>query len=61
MITVPLMFIVSTALRRRIRFAWQDVRMKQSRINAHLNESIQGMRVTQAYTQEKANSAFSTT
>ncbi|MFC5648365.1 ABC transporter ATP-binding protein [Paenibacillus solisilvae] len=58
MITVPLMFIVSTALRRRIRFAWQDVRMKQSRINAHLNESIQGMRVTQAYTQEKANLAF---
>ncbi|REE88593.1 ATP-binding cassette subfamily B protein [Paenibacillus taihuensis] len=60
MITVPLMFVVSTALRRRIRFAWQDVRMKQSRINAHLNESIQGMRVTQAYTQEKANFSFFT-
>ncbi|TYP72626.1 ABC transporter ATP-binding protein [Paenibacillus methanolicus] len=58
MITVPLMFIVSTSLRKRIRFAWQDVRMKQSRINSHLNESIQGMRVTQAYTQEKANFAF---
>ena len=43
MITVPLMFVVSTSLRRRIRFAWQDVRMKQSRINAHLNESIQGI------------------
>ncbi|NBD27821.1 ATP-binding cassette domain-containing protein [Paenibacillus sp. T1] len=58
MITVPLMFVVSTALRRRIRFAWQDVRMKQSRINAHLNESIQGMRVTQSYTQEKSNFQF---
>ncbi|GGD64746.1 ABC transporter ATP-binding protein [Paenibacillus nasutitermitis] len=58
MITVPLMFIVSGALRRRIRFAWQDVRMKQSRINAHLNEAIQGMKVTQAYTQEKANFSF---
>lgn len=58
MITVPLMFAVSTALRRRIRFAWQDVRMKQSRINAHLNESIQGMRVTQSYTQEKSNFSF---
>lgn len=58
MITVPLMFLVSTSLRKRIRFAWQDVRMKQSRINSHLNESIQGMRVTQAYTQEKANFAF---
>ncbi|MFD0713623.1 ABC transporter ATP-binding protein [Paenibacillus sp. GCM10027626] len=58
MITVPLMFVVSTALRKRIRSAWQDVRMKQSRINAHLNECIQGMRVTQAYTQEKANFSF---
>jgi len=58
MVTVPLMFVVSTALRKRIRFAWQDVRMKQSRINAHLNECIQGMRVTQAYTQEKANYSF---
>lgn len=60
MITVPLMFIVSTSLRKRIRFAWQDVRMKQSRINAHLNESIQGMKVTQAYAQEKDNMAFFT-
>lgn len=54
-ITVPLMFIVSTSLRKRIRWAWQDVRMKQSRINSHLAESIQGIRVTQAFTQEKEN------
>ncbi|QAY66100.1 ABC transporter ATP-binding protein [Paenibacillus protaetiae] len=58
MITVPLMFVVSTSLRKRIRFAWQDVRMKQSRINSHLNESIQGMKVTQAYVQEKDNYKF---
>jgi ATP-binding cassette subfamily B multidrug efflux pump len=58
MITVPLMFLVSTTLRKRIRFAWQDVRIKQSRINSHLNESIQGMKVTQAYVQEKDNMSF---
>ena len=58
MITVPLMFMISYTYRKRVRRAWQDVRMKQSRINAHLNESIQGIRVTQAYTQEKANMAF---
>ncbi|MBD2848647.1 ABC transporter ATP-binding protein [Paenibacillus sp. IB182496] len=58
MITVPLMFIVSSSLRRRIRTAWQDVRMKQSRMNAHLNESIQGIRVTQAYVQEQNNTAY---
>lgn len=58
MITVPIMFFVSTSLRKRIRRAWQDVRIKQSRINAHLNESIQGIRVTQAYTQEKENMEY---
>lgn len=58
MITVPIMFVISTQLRRRIRRGWQEVRMKQSRLNAHLNESIQGMRVTQAFTQEKENMSF---
>ncbi|CAM4215548.1 ABC transporter ATP-binding protein [Paenibacillus tarimensis] len=55
MITVPLMFLVSTALRKRIRYGWQDVRIKQSRINSHLNESIQGIKVTQSFVQEKNN------
>jgi ATP-binding cassette subfamily B multidrug efflux pump len=58
MVTVPLMFIISTSLRKRIRRAWQEVRLKQSRINSHLNESIQGIKVTQAYTQEKENISF---
>src|SRR5690554_2115839 len=58
MITVPIMFFVSTFLRKKIRRAWQEVRIKQSRINSHLNESIQGIRVTQAYTQEKENIVF---
>ncbi|MCM3632989.1 ABC transporter ATP-binding protein [Paenibacillus camelliae] len=58
MVTVPIMFFVSTSLRKKIRFAWQDVRMKNSRINSHLNESIQGMKVTQAFVQEKSNIKF---
>ncbi|WP_211744933.1 ABC transporter ATP-binding protein [Paenibacillus sp. Marseille-Q4541] len=57
-LTVPVMFLISTKLRVRIRRAWQDVRMKNSRINSHLNESIQGIRVTQAYTQEEENMKF---
>lgn len=60
MIVVPIMFFVSTSLRRRVRRAWQEVRIKQSRINSHLNESIQGIKVTQAYTQEKENIQFFT-
>src|SRR5690606_40798574 len=56
MVTVPIMFFVSTSLRKKIRFAWQEVRMKNSRINSHLNESIQGMKVTQAFVQEDRKS-----
>jgi len=58
MITVPLMFVVSHSLQRRIRIAWQEVRTRQSRINAHLNESIQGIRVTQAFVQEQNNMRY---
>lgn len=57
-LTVPIMFFVSTKLRKVIRRSWQEVRMKNSRINSHLNESIQGIRVTQAYTQEKQNMKY---
>src|SRR5690606_11354813 len=38
MLTVPLMFFISSVLRRQIRLAFQKLRMKQTRINAHLNE-----------------------
>ncbi|WP_147802377.1 ABC transporter ATP-binding protein [Alkalicoccus halolimnae] len=58
MIVLPLMFFISTKLRRSIRRSWQDVRLKQSMLNSHLNESIQGIRVTQSYTQEKSNIGF---
>ncbi|WP_068617247.1 ABC transporter ATP-binding protein [Paenibacillus tuaregi] len=58
MVTVPIMFFISTKLRQTIRIAWQVVRTKNSRINSHLNESIQGIRVTQAYTQEQENMRF---
>ncbi|MFH5184693.1 ABC transporter ATP-binding protein [Paenibacillus sp. TAB 01] len=57
-VTVPIMFVISTKLRVHIRRAWQVVQTKQSRINAHLNECIQGIKVTQAFTQEKENIDF---
>ncbi|MGG3573084.1 ABC transporter ATP-binding protein [Bacillus gobiensis] len=58
MITLPIMFIISTTLRKNIRRSWQSVRMKQSKLNSHLNEGIQGIRVTQAFTQENENMEF---
>ncbi|WP_158737837.1 ABC transporter ATP-binding protein [Alteribacillus sp. YIM 98480] len=60
MIVLPIMFYISTNLRRKIRRSWQTVRLKQSTLNSHLNESIQGIRVTQAYTQEKENMGYFT-
>ncbi|MDF2679194.1 MAG: transporter related protein [Brevibacillus sp.] len=58
MIVLPIMFLISIKLRKKIRLAWQTVRLKQSKINSHLNESIQGIRVTQSFTQEQENLAF---
>lgn len=59
-ITIPLLFALSTTMRRHIRQGWQLVRRRLSRINAHLNEAIQGIRVTQAFTREEENRAFFT-
>jgi ATP-binding cassette subfamily B protein len=58
MVTLPIMFFISTSLRKKIRRSWQTVRLKQSKLNSHLNESIQGIRVTQAFTQEQENKTY---
>ncbi|MBC5635813.1 ABC transporter ATP-binding protein [Ornithinibacillus sp. BX22] len=58
MVILPLMFYITTVLRRKIRRTWQEVRIQQSRMNSHLNESIQGIRITQSFTQEKENTEF---
>ncbi|MFT4415187.1 ABC transporter ATP-binding protein [Fredinandcohnia humi] len=58
LIILPLMVLITTKLRRKIRRSWQTVRIKQAMLNSHLNESIQGIRVTQAFTQEKENIEF---
>lgn len=57
-IILPLMFIITTKLRRNIRRSWQHVRIIQSKLNSHLNESLQGIRITQSFTQEQENMAF---
>jgi ATP-binding cassette, subfamily B, multidrug efflux pump len=58
MVIIPILFFISTKFRQKIRRAWQIVRVKMSKLNSHLNESIQGIRVTQAYNQEVNNRAF---
>lgn len=58
MVIIPLMFYISTWLRKSIRRSWQGVRLQQSRLNSHLNESIQGMRITQSFSQEVENGEY---
>lgn len=58
MVIVPLMFFVSIWLRKSIRRSWQNVRIQQSRMNSHLNESLQGMKITQSFSQEPENAEY---
>ncbi|UJL48228.1 ABC transporter ATP-binding protein [Virgibacillus sp. NKC19-16] len=58
LIVLPLMFFISTKLRRTIRRSWQEVRIQQSRLNSHLNEGLQGIRITQSFSQERENAEF---
>ncbi len=58
LVILPIMFFISIKLRRNIRRSWQDVRIQKSRLNSHLNESMQGIRITQSFSQEKENTEF---
>ncbi|UOQ93018.1 ABC transporter ATP-binding protein/permease [Halobacillus shinanisalinarum] len=58
LVIMPLMFYISTKLRRNIRRSWQEVRIQQSRLNSHLNESLQGVRITQSFSQETENAEY---
>lgn len=52
---LPILGFFAMALRPQIRRRWYKVRLKLSNINANLNESIMGIRVTQAYVREEKN------
>ncbi|GMA65252.1 putative ABC transporter ATP-binding protein YknV [Alicyclobacillus fastidiosus] len=58
LVVVPFMFLLSMRLTIQIRRAWQQVRIRLSRINAHLAEGIQGMRVTESYVRQDENQVF---
>ncbi|WP_440895165.1 ABC transporter ATP-binding protein [Amphibacillus sp. Q70] len=58
LIILPIMFYISTKLRRNIRRAWQNVRLQKSKLNSHLNESLQGIRITQSFSQEVENAEY---
>lgn len=54
-VVLPVLFLLSTKLRRQIVERWRRVRRKISNINANLDESIVGARVVTAFHREPEN------
>ena len=52
---LPLMILLTTYWRRHVREAYRATRSRLSLINGYLNESIQGIRVTQSFHREGRN------
>nr|WP_202113168.1 ABC transporter ATP-binding protein [Paenibacillus sp. MMS18-CY102] len=55
--TMPLLYLIVTTLRTRIEGAWSRSRRTMSAINGNVNETIQGIRVVQAFSRQSANNA----
>lgn len=52
---LPVLMVVIVFIKRRQRRAWQIQSNKQSNLNAYIAESINGIRVTQAFVREEEN------
>ena len=53
--TIPVMALVTTFFASRMRSAYHQVRAASADVNANLQETISGMRVTQSFTREERN------
>lgn len=56
-LTIPLLLLVLQFFRTRVREAFREQRRRTADMNAHLAESITGIRVTQAFAREAQNQA----
>ncbi len=55
---VPLLLVVVFLVKPAQRRAWQDVSNKSSNLNAYLHESLEGVKITQAFTREEENAGI---
>jgi ATP-binding cassette subfamily B protein len=53
--TIPVLTWLATKIRRQIHWRWRVVRRKLANINAYLQESLSGIRVTQSFVREPEN------
>jgi ATP-binding cassette, subfamily B, multidrug efflux pump len=54
---LPPVAIFVNSMRRRARTAFREIRVKLARLNAFLNEQVQGMSIVQAFCRERAAAA----
>lgn len=52
---LPILIIYIVVLKKKQRWSWQQQSNKQSNLNAFISESINGIRVTQAFVREEEN------
>jgi len=52
---VPVFILIAFLIKPKQRRAWQDVSNKGSNLNAYLHESLDGAKITQAFTREEEN------
>lgn len=52
---IPLFLLVAALIKPAQRRAWQDVSNKGANLNAYLHESLDGAKITQAFTREDEN------
>jgi ATP-binding cassette subfamily B multidrug efflux pump len=55
MAVVPVLAIAAIMFRWKVREAYREVRVKIARINAHLQETISGMKIVQLFARERRN------
>ncbi|MCS6848500.1 MAG: ABC transporter ATP-binding protein [Anaerolineae bacterium] len=54
---LPFFWLIFGSLRSKVETTWMNVRKSASNLNANLNESINGVRVTQAFNRQEYNIA----
>ncbi|MFC1467037.1 MAG: ABC transporter ATP-binding protein [Candidatus Brachytrichaceae bacterium NZ_4S206] len=54
---LPFFWLIFGSLRNKVETTWMNVRKSASNMNANLNESINGVRVTQAFNRQEYNIA----
>ncbi|MBO7745994.1 ABC transporter ATP-binding protein [Paenibacillus sp. MWE-103] len=55
-VTLPLLYLIVGLMQPKIEGSWSHSRKTMSAINGNLNETIQGIRVIQAFSRQKENS-----